>query len=207
MSTSFQCEKCSKPLPVAESFAGRVITCPYCRQTTTLTLHSSKAPDAQDPKSQEDAVATEPTMTMTMAFSEPGQSQNANDDADFDLSFEGDRESTNQEFDTQPVETNQDESKADLAPQQILFPCDIDIENDAPLSIPAQRLLEQMLETRAAMRERSPNFEPNPFACYFPLELTVTEEDRAEEEELASRHDDYDVNDLIEGIDKPDGGF
>lgn len=67
------------------------------------------------------------------------------------------------------------------------------------------------LALREAMRKTAPLFEPNPFAISFPLDQYFesgsvgAEAEEAEEESAPPTS--YDVDDLIKGVDKPDGGF
>lgn len=65
-------------------------------------------------------------------------------------------------------------------------------------------------ELCVAMRKVVPSFQPNPFGISFPLDKTVVADfdDEADSVESdASSANPYDVDELIKGVDKPDGGF
>lgn len=65
-------------------------------------------------------------------------------------------------------------------------------------------------ELCAAMRKIVPCFQPNPFGISYSLEKTVVADSDDEADSVdpdASSANPYDVDELIKGVDRPDGGF
>ena len=65
-------------------------------------------------------------------------------------------------------------------------------------------------ELCAAMRKVVPSFQPNPFGISFPLDKAVvadSDDEAYSVESDVSSANPYDVDELIKGVDKPDGGF
>lgn len=183
MKALFYCEQCSKQLPAVVSMEGRTITCPFCRQITVL--HASYELDAANEEANEEddedflTSASEPfSADLSTSSSRRGeQSAPASPDAKDD-SFE---------FDEYGYATEAD--------REIVRQVELAAESD---------------ESYQAMRARFPNFKPNPLVISVPLDKLCAEtfsEEYDAEDAQEDGADDYDVDDLIKGVEKPDGGF
>ncbi len=186
MKVAFYCEKCSKQLPVTnESLAGREIRCPYCRQTIRLTPTYEEEDAENDadllsetPEEEETRmIATRTMATRTMPA--PAQAHVPT-----------------------PSQSPESQSLANQVetPKHAESASDFDLAGSVLIDAEQQATYESLVD-------RIPGFKPNPFGYSFPLEKYHPEGGVDDEEENARRDDSYDVDDLIVGVDRPDGNF
>ena len=180
---AFYCEKCSKRLPAPEAAEGRTITCPYCRKITRLVFTET-----------EDAPGASPAADPSAGASAGGPVS-----SEEEAGLLSSAESPASDVDATTGTLTSSASQVDFV--------------DDAFALSAETLVEiERKEVFEAMVKLHPNFEPNPFGYSFPLEKTKPDQDQdaddeEEENEGSPVDSSYDVDDLIKGVEKPDGGF
>lgn len=213
MTTAYYCQKCLTKMTAAQGLAGRVVTCPYCQQATELI---------EKPEESKLITTPDPAEGSELGGASPLNDESQSAEPKTDLLNSGGT-TTMSSLLSSTDGTGYGGTTADGAPSTVatvdaasparpeLEDLRFDLHDDDSDMAYEQLLGPRELELRDAMRKVASKFQPNPFAVSFALDQTSLPEDEQDADKPSNADlessGEYDVDELIKGIEGHETGF